>query len=79
MCLGYVGEGDVVVPDAPETSQYLSERCHDQIFCAMAERITKLTLSIMNSSIGMSSEASVGYAQCPVLLKRIVSKRRRHN
>ena len=65
-------ELNVIVSDAPKTGQYLSERCHDQIFCAMAESMTKLTLWIMNSSIEMSSEASVGYAQCPVLLKRIV-------
>ena len=37
-------ELNVIVSDAPETGQYLSERCHDQIFCAMAESKTKLTL-----------------------------------
>ena len=61
-------ELNVIASDAPETGQYLSERCHDQIFCAMAESIKK-TYIIMSSSIGMSSEASVGYALSDITQK----------
>lgn len=32
MCLGYVGEGDVIVPDAAQAGQDLRERCYDQVF-----------------------------------------------